>query len=809
MPSNQASTGFHVVVAVGAESQFQPLLLVGCALAAARDGRVTVLSVNASGRAPDWLRRQLLTGPDESAQPDQIGQGGTCAGVTVDLSVRAGQDPGPEILAAAREDAADLLLLGWRGDRGRGQYLLGPTLDPVVQYAPCDVLVLRTVPGKPTLEGGPDSIQRVLIPVAGGPNAALAIELALAFSPQVSITALNVAREVQGEVALSLSHQRLEAMLEPWADEPRVQGKVVQSATPLKGILNEAARDYDLVMIGASQESYLDRVLFGNIPQTVASRSPAPAIVVRRHTPRMRMGTWLRQAGWRLFGVLPSLDLHQQIEVYKAIRDGAQPDVDFFVMIGLSAIIASLGLLLNSPAVIIGAMLVAPLMAAIFGLSLGVVRGDLRLLKRAASATMRGMALAVAVSLLVGALYALLAPSEPAQSEILGRSQPNLLDLGVALASGAAGAYALCRKEVSASLPGVAIAAALVPPLAVIGLDLGLWLVGATGLQFAGRAMLQVQTTGGQLAGGALLLLLTNLVAITAAGALVFLWLGFRPIPGKRARARVFQGGVVGTVLLLMAVTIPLGALSEQSLRQGILNERLRQAISSEVRAMGREELGATGRVELDDWQRLEDDGDTIRLQVWVRSPRTVSHREVVELQERLAGRLQQPVALLLSVIPTTRLDPFVPPTPTPTPLPGATATFTPSPTSTPTKVPTKTPTQTPSPTATATETPTLTATYTNTPTHTPTPTDTPTPTPTPTPIRAEVGGTGGQGVWMYRLPGLDGGKIQAWRDGTMLIISGETLEADGYLWVRVIDPKGRLGWIPDRYLLHLGRSPQ
>jgi uncharacterized hydrophobic protein (TIGR00271 family) len=459
--------------------------------------------------------------------------------------------------------------------------------------------------------------------------------------------------------------------------------------------------------------------------------------------------------------------------------------------------------------VIIGAMLVAPLMAAIFGLSLGVVRGDLRLLRRAASATLRGMLLAIAVGLLVGTLYSMFVPRTTPQSQILGRTQPNLLDLGVALASGAAGAYALCRKEVSTSLPGVAIAAALVPPLAVMGLGLGFWLVQVTGFRIIGELLQRAEISGGQIAGGALLLFLTNLVAITAAGGMVFLWLGFRPLPGREARARVFQGGILGTALLLAAITIPLGLLSLQYLRQAMQMEQLRQAIQDEVAGMSRDTEEINRDVELDDWQILEDDGGTIRLELWIRSPRTVAHWEVVELQERLAGRLQRPVELLLTVIPTTRLDPFVPPTPTPTPLPGATATFTPSPpptatptaTFTPTHIPTHTPSPTPTPIHTATPTPTYTP--------TPTPTFTPTPTPTPTPILAEVGGTGGQGVWMYRQPGLGGGKIIAWRDGTVMTIVGEPLAADGYVWIQVIDPRGRLGWIPDRYLIRLGNLPR
>jgi uncharacterized hydrophobic protein (TIGR00271 family) len=775
MAQQNGESTYHIVAAVGAESQLHPLLAVAVALAEARHGRITLLSVTASGERPAWLTVPELPGT-----------------VPLQLVVHGGRDPGSEILAAVRQDPADLILLGWRGSQGRGRYLLGRTLDPVVQYAPCDVAVVRANEDKHAWPEALKSIDRVLVPAAGGPNAALAIDLALSLSPLAQVTALNVAREVQGQVAMSLSYERLDEILKPWADEPRVQGKVVQSSSIVKGILTEAAKGYDLVMIGATHESYLDRMLFGNIPQTIAARSLAPSIVVRRRTRRMMMGTWLRQTGWRLFDVLPTLDLHEQIEVYKAIREGAQPKVDFFVMIGLSAAIATFGLLQNSPAIIIGAMLVAPLMAAIFGLSLGVVRGDLRLLQRAASATLRGMLLAITVGALIALfLWTLIQPGADLPYEVTSRTQPNILDLGVALASGAAGGYALCRKEVSAALPGVAIAAALVPPLATVGIGLA-----------QGRL---------DVAGGALLLFTTNLVAIIAAGGLVFLWLGFRPTPGQQARARVFQGGVLGTAVLLVAITIPLGILTAQSVRQGLLNRALAQTIDAEVAALNAPGVSAINRVQLDSWQVLGYDGKTIQLQVRVRSPRTISHDEVVSFQEHLAAQIQRPVALLLSVIPTTRLAPFEPPTPTATLLAGPVATFTPSPTFSPTATATPEPTSTSTPAATLTPTPSVTPSSTSTATATPTSTATPTftPTPTATPILARVGATGGSGVWMYRQPGLKSGKIKAWRDDTLVTVVGGPVRADGYTWIQVIDPNGLLGWIPDRYLVFVGRPPR
>jgi uncharacterized hydrophobic protein (TIGR00271 family) len=763
MAPRHADVDYHVLAAAGTESQLRSLLLVGCALAEAHTGRVTILSVTVGGQRPGWL-----------TVPEQ------CGGVPVRVVVRSGREPAGKILATAREEAADLILLGWRGERGRGRYLLGPTLDPVVQYSPCDVAVVRAEGGKESLDESLPRLQRVLVPTRGGPNAAAAIDLALSLSPEAQVTALYVTREAQGDVSLTLGRQHVDEILEPWADEPRVEGKIIQASSPVRGILSEVAKGYDLVMVGASHESYVDRMLFGNIPQTVAANSPAPSIVVKVRSRRMQMGTWLRRVGWHLFDVLPTLDLHEQIEIYKTVRDGANPGVDFYVMIGLSAAIATFGLLQNSAAVIIGAMLVAPLMAAIFGLSLGIVRGDLRLLKRGFSATLRGGVLAVAVAFLLTLLMA----DQPYPSEVVNRTAPNLLDLGVALASGAAGAYALCRKGVSASLPGVAIAAALVPPLAVVGIGLAEW--------------------NGAVAGGATLLFLINLVAITASGGLVFLWLGFRPLPGKETRRRVFQGGISGTILLLAVLTALLAILSIRSFNEAALYREIDNLLEDAVGDMGQIQWEG-------EWEADELEDGTLRIEVVVRSSRPVSHQDAVDLQEVLASELGRTVALVLSVVPTTELDALVPPTPTPTPLPGATATFTPSPTFTPTATPTHTPTPTATPTPMPTSTPTPTHTATHTPTatatstHTPTPT--PTATPTPTPALVEVGGTGRQGVWMYSQPGLAGGKIGALRDGTLLIVVGEPVEADGYTWIQVVDPRGRLGWVPERYLISLSRS--
>ena len=202
------------------------------------------------------------------------------------------------------------------------------------------------------------------------------------------------------------------------------------------------------------------------------------------HTPRSR--------------IMPGLSPQRRRELHDEIADLSVPSRSFYLMVAVSATIAAYGLLTNSTAVVIGAMLVAPLMGPIFGIALGLTIGDWRLVARALGAELLGVCAVIALGLLIGSL--------PFRvdfgSEILARTQPTLYDIVIALAAGVAGAYTIAHERLSPSLPGVAIAVALVPPLATCGLCLS-----------AARW---------DLALGAFLLFLANFLAIQVAAAAVF-----------------------------------------------------------------------------------------------------------------------------------------------------------------------------------------------------------------------------------------------------------------------------------------------
>ncbi|MDB9539740.1 DUF389 domain-containing protein [Anabaenopsis tanganyikae CS-531] len=196
-------------------------------------------------------------------------------------------------------------------------------------------------------------------------------------------------------------------------------------------------------------------------------------------------------------------------------------DVSYWIQVLFSAGIATLGLVLNSPAVIIGAMLISPLMGGILANGLALAAGDVVLAIR----SLLNLILSCLVAISFAVILVSLLPFKEITSEILARTQPNLLDLVVALFSGAVGSVAICKepKGVATSIPGVAIAVALMPPLCVVGYGIGV-------------AISLNSVQGIQVASGGGLLFFTNLVAITFTAMLVFLGLN---IDNHQVRERV------------------------------------------------------------------------------------------------------------------------------------------------------------------------------------------------------------------------------------------------------------------------------
>lgn len=230
----------------------------------------------------------------------------------------------------------------------------------------------------------------------------------------------------------------------------------------------------------------------------------------------------------------PLLEREDRVALAERVTKSSSAEVDFVVMMALAAVLASLGLMQGSTAVVIGAMLVAPLMGPLLGAGLAVTQGNLRLFRDAMFAIAIGVGIGFVVSLIVGFLN----PGYEPSLELEARGNPDLLDLGIAFASGMVAAYAQGRPNVASTLAGVAIAAALVPPLAVVGLAL--------------TAELPV------IAGNATILLVTNLVAIMLGAALVFRMLGVRVTTSAEQAPTWARRAVILLVMGAMLLTAPL-----------------------------------------------------------------------------------------------------------------------------------------------------------------------------------------------------------------------------------------------------------
>lgn len=163
-----------------------------------------------------------------------------------------------------------------------------------------------------------------------------------------------------------------------------------------------------------------------------------------------------------------SVDSKEKTDSVEQLIANSSPRQDFFMMTILSIVMATFGLLLDSAAIIIGSMLVAPLLYPLLSLGLGVVLGDMKLIGRSSYTVAKATVLGIASSAIIAFFF--LKQSADLTSEILARVEPSLEYLLVAIVAGFAASYATIKQEHNERLPGVAISVALIPPLAVVGI---------------------------------------------------------------------------------------------------------------------------------------------------------------------------------------------------------------------------------------------------------------------------------------------------------------------------------------------------
>lgn len=290
-------------------------------------------------------------------------------------------------------------------------------------------------------------------------------------------------------------------------------------------------------------------------------------------------------------------------DLFMLMRESARATPAYLTLMVLSTLLAAFGLFANSIPVVIGAMILAPLMGPIISMSLGTLRQDESLMIDSG----RSIAIGTGLSLICAMLVAWFIPLNHINSEIAARISPTLLDLGVAVVSGIAGAYAHARAEVAKSLAGVAIAVALVPPLAVAGIGLG-WLDFTVFF-------------------GAFLLYLTNLVGIILAALITFMILGYSPF--HRAKR-----GLMLTLLMVVILAIPLAFGFERMVAE---NNVLRQLDGQEIAGVKLVDVNVRPR-------------DPLIISLTMVSKSAVDDAVMDEVKQEIERRLQQPVVLEIAV---------------------------------------------------------------------------------------------------------------------------------------------------------------
>ena len=474
--------------------KIEPLLIWGARFAKAKKLNLEILYCSHGPHQTDVdITQSAETDDDTLRIVRSVIAKNTSDFLKVKIIKQTNYDAREAILSYVRANKIKLLVVGtdsYEGAAGK-RTQLG---DGLIRIAPCDVIFLDSA------EQDPYACEKIIVPVPGaGFSSILNFAARVGETIKKMVTAIHVEADV-GKDAKAVGEKELVRQIKKAGLKlsSKLQTKVIFANHAYEGI-KLASRDHDLVLL-LERGRYVMRALRLVTPESAGRRmDPKTAIAVYREAirPKTLLGLFKRSLSW-----LPPLEFEQRIDLYERLKGESQWSVDFMLMLALSTGIASLGLMQNSAAVIIGGMLVAPLMVPMIGAGLALIQGNLRLFRKSAKAITFGFLVAFAVSFILGVIT----PMGDLTTELLERGAPNLLDLIIAFLSGAAAAYAFARPSLFVAIAGVAVAAALVPPIATAGISLG----------------------NGHFrnAEGAALLFVVNLIAIILGSATVYLGMG-------------------------------------------------------------------------------------------------------------------------------------------------------------------------------------------------------------------------------------------------------------------------------------------
>ncbi|NCO76267.1 MAG: DUF389 domain-containing protein [Cyanobacteria bacterium] len=316
---------------------------------------------------------------------------------------------------------------------------------------------------------------------------------------------------------------------------------------------------------------------------------------------------WLRIIFYRL---IPPTDIENIKCLDKTLTLDSSWNTDFILCTVSACLIATFGLLSNSAAVIIGAMIVAPLMLPLRGLAFSACEGNLNLFRKALFSIIG----ATLLSIFLSSLIAKIVSFPDVGSEIIARTQPNLLDLGIAITAGAISGFGKVRSGISETLAGTAIAVALMPPLCVVGISFAMG--------------------NSSFAYGSFLLYLTNLLGITLACMIAFILSGYT----KATKALGW------TTVLTLLLIIPLGSSFFRLLQQQRIETEIKQKLVNETITVGKDVDNVRVRIE---WTSLPP-----VINVVLQTDKYISPNQVRLVENFLNQRLNDDFEVVFSIIP-------------------------------------------------------------------------------------------------------------------------------------------------------------
>lgn len=312
-------------------------------------------------------------------------------------------------------------------------------------------------------------------------------------------------------------------------------------------------------------------------------------------------------------------------EISIDITEGIIPSRLYWIQVFLSALIATLGLLQNSAAIIIGAMLIAPLFKPIEAMAFGIALGRMNVFWKAS----KMLILSIMLSVFIGYFVSTQSPIVLETAEILARTNPNLFDLIIAAASAMVAFLSLGYKKLLASVAGVAMATSLMPPLVVAGIELALHSVDK--------------------AFGSFLLFITNLVAILVVGSFMFFVFGFNPHQDQSKNTLKRVSIILSFVILLW---IPLLSSLKQIERQQDLQQKTQTVINENLKKLS--PYAETKSLSLESFNKKSA---VLSAEIKIPENVEISNWSFQEIHEELEAVLNKKIKLELITIRTTVLD--------------------------------------------------------------------------------------------------------------------------------------------------------